>query len=53
MNLLRYTLLCEKEIPWHWAECVTQIDNFGVQRIYQALGLEYVRAEHTYHLHRP
>ena len=53
MSLLRYTLLCPKKIPWHWAECETQIDNFGVQRVYQALGLEYVRAEYTYHLHRP
>jgi hypothetical protein len=52
LNLLRYTLLCDKEIPWHWAECDTQIDNYAVHRIYQQLNLEYVRAEHTYHLHR-
>jgi len=51
-SLLRYTLQCPKAIPMHFAECQTQIDNFHVHHVYHGLGLEYVRAEHTYHLHR-
>ncbi len=51
-SLLRYTLQCPKSIPMHFAECQTQIDNFHVHHVYHGLGLEYVRAEHTYHLHR-
>lgn len=51
-SLLRYTLECPKIIPMHFAECQTQIDNYHVHRIYHDLGLRYVRAEHTYHLHR-
>lgn len=53
LRLLRYTLMCNKAIPWQFAECDTQIDNFPVHRIYQELKLDYVRAVHTYHLHRP
>lgn len=52
LKLLRYTLMCDKAIHWHFAECDTQIDNYHVHRIYQSLKLNYVRAEHTYHLHR-
>lgn len=52
LRLLRYTLMCDKAIPWQFAECDTQIDNYHVHRIYHALRLEYVRAENTYHLHR-
>ena len=51
-SLLKYTLECPKVIPMQFAECQTQIDNYYVHRIYQELGLQYVRAEHTYHLHR-
>lgn len=51
-SLLRCTLECPKAIPMHFAECQTQIDNYHVHRVYHALGLEYVRAEHTYHLQR-
>ena len=51
-SLLRYTLECPKRIPMHFAECQTQIDNYRVHRIYQDMGLHYVRAEHTYHLRR-
>ena len=50
-DLLRYTLWCDKEIDWQFAECDTQIDNYHVHRIYRDLKLDYVRAEHTYHLH--
>jgi len=53
LRLLRYTLMCDKAIPWHFAECDTQIDNYAVHRIYHALKLDYVRAEYTYHWHRP
>jgi hypothetical protein len=49
-GLLRHAIMYTKDIPWQCAEFDTQIDNYPVHRIYQDLKLEYVRAEHTYHL---
>ena len=34
-----------------YSEFDTQIDNYGVLRLYHQLGLRYVRAQHTFHLH--
>ena len=36
-----------------YSEFDTQIDNYGVLRLYHQLGLRYVRAQHTFHLHLP
>ena len=52
LRLLRYAVTSERAMPWQFSEFDTQIDNYPVHRIYQALKFDYVRAEHTYHLHR-
>lgn len=36
-----------------YSEFDTQIDNYGVLRLYHQLGLRYVRAQYTFHLHLP
>ena len=52
LRLLRHAVTSERAMPWQFAEFDTQIDNFPVHRIYQALKFDYVRAQHTYHFHR-
>jgi hypothetical protein len=41
------------EMGAKYGEFDTQIDNYGVLSIYHQLGLRYVRAQHTFHLHLP
>jgi hypothetical protein len=36
-----------------YSEFDTQIDNYGVLRLYHQLALRYVRAQHTFHLYLP
>lgn len=52
LKLCRHALVTTTDIDWRCAEFETQIDNYAVHRIYRDLKLDYVHAEHTYHLHR-
>lgn len=51
-KLCRHALMTTTDIDWQCAEFETQLDNYLVHRIYRDLKLDYVHAEHTYHLHR-
>lgn len=51
-KLCRHALITTTDIDWKCAEFETQLDNYLVHRIYRDMKLDYVRAEHTYHLHR-